>query len=102
YMLRGIGQQRHMPGILQRHGQEPLVFGASARLAPRLNLRAVGKIAAQFVRLFVINLDHMVHPERADLAARTEVAPPATKAGTVATGPLAAIRAVAAKPFSAL
>src|SRR6266536_3344257 len=48
-------------------GQSPLVLGARARLAARLDLAAVRHEAAKPADILVIDLGHVVHAERADL-----------------------------------
>src|SRR5918999_2597367 len=45
-VLRGIRQQRHMPCALERGAQHPLVAGAGAGLAARLDLRALAEVSA--------------------------------------------------------
>jgi hypothetical protein len=54
---------------LECNGQLPLVAGAGAGLPPRLDLRALGQVAAQPVDLLVIDHDRLVGAERADLPA---------------------------------
>jgi hypothetical protein len=52
---------------------------AGAGLASWLNLTAIGEIAVQARDIFIVDLDHMIDTERADLAT-TRSAPTATKA----------------------
>src|SRR5262245_52613203 len=46
-MRGGIGQKGHLPRVLEGGAQAALVLGAGARLAARLDLAPIRKIAAQ-------------------------------------------------------
>jgi hypothetical protein len=63
-----------MAGVLQRDAQAALMLGAGAGLAARLDLGAVREVAAQATHVFVVDLADVFDTERADLAARAEVA----------------------------
>ena len=92
----GEGQQRDVPGSLNRHGQRPLVPGAGAQLPARLDLAPLREVAAQARNVLVVNDLHVVHAERADLATRhiAATAAPARSPGSATaaarafTGPL--------------
>ncbi len=68
-VLGRVRQQRDVAGALERDGQLALVPGAGAGLAARLDLGALGQVAAQAVDLLVVDLDGLVGAEGADLAA---------------------------------
>src|SRR3990170_3884618 len=68
-VLRRVRQQSDDAGALERHRQLALVLGAGARLAARLDLRALGQVAAEAVDLLVIDLVRLVGAERAHLPA---------------------------------
>jgi hypothetical protein len=59
---------------LDRDCQRPLVPGARAELAPRLDLASFGDVTAQARGILVINLPDFVDAESADLAPPTEAA----------------------------
>ena len=63
------GQQRHVAGPLEGDRQLALVRGAGAGLAARLDLGALGEVAAEAVDLLVVDRDGLVGAERADLPA---------------------------------
>ena len=63
------GQQGDVAGALEGDRQLALVPGAGAGLAARLDLGALGQVAAEAVDLLVVDLDGLVGAERADLAA---------------------------------
>lgn len=77
-----------MTGSLDCYGQGPLVAGASAELPSRLDLAALGQMAAQSRNVFVINSFDPVDTEHTSFATRLEAAtttasttwPPATSA----------------------
>ena len=71
-------QQSHVAGPLQGDGQHALVAGAGAGLAARLDLAAVGNVAAQLARVLVVDLVNLVDAERTDA--------PAAESATTATG----------------
>src|SRR4029077_13321682 len=68
-VLGGVGQQGDVPGTLEGDRQLTLVTGAGAGLAARLDLGALGQVAAEAVDLLVVDLRGLVGAERADLPA---------------------------------
>ena len=68
-VLRRVGQQRHVAGPLEGDRQLALVRGAGAGLAARLDLGALGEVAAEAVDLLVVDRDRLVGAEGADLPA---------------------------------
>src|SRR5215207_2865202 len=89
-VLRGEGQQGQVAGALEGGAQGALVLGAGARLAARLDLAAVGDVAAQAGRFLVVDQGDLVHAELADLAPGDVAAATAT-----ARSPAAAARPAA-------
>src|SRR6478672_10054407 len=67
-VLGRVGQQGDVPGTLEGDRQLALVTGAGAGLAARLDLGALGQVAAEAVDLLVVDLRGLVGAERADLA----------------------------------
>src|SRR6478736_2507674 len=67
-VLGCVGQQGDVPGTLEGDRQLALVTGAGAGLAARLDLGALGQVAAEAVDLLVVDLRGLVGAERADLA----------------------------------
>ena len=55
-VLRRVRQQRHVACPLQRDRQLALVRGAGPGLAPRLDLRPLGEVAAEAADLLVVDL----------------------------------------------
>src|SRR5829696_4476866 len=75
--LPGCGserQERHVPRSLDRGSQRALVPGAGAELATRLDLAALGDVAAQARRVLVVDLPDLVDTESTDLASPTKAA----------------------------
>src|SRR5687768_2203281 len=68
-VLWRVREQRHVAGPLERGGQHPLVTGARAGLAARLDLGALAEVAAEAVDLLVVDALGLVDAEVADLAA---------------------------------
>jgi hypothetical protein len=68
-----------VPRSLDRDRQRPLVPGAGAELAARLDLAALGDVAAQARSVLVVDLPDLVDTESADLAppAKAATATPA-------------------------
>ncbi len=59
-----------MAGALNCGAEATLVSSAGAGLAARLDLAALGQVAAKAGDVFVVDLHHAVHAEGAHLAAR--------------------------------
>src|SRR5436309_15435667 len=68
-VLRRVRQERDVSGALERDGEFPLMTGARAGLAARLDLGSLREVAAEAVDLLVVDQDGLVGAERADLAA---------------------------------
>src|SRR3954454_10245984 len=66
----GVGQQRHLATVLDRHGDIALVLAAVAGHPPGADLAAVGDVLAQQGRVFVVDEVDLVLAENADLALR--------------------------------
>src|SRR3954447_23358060 len=66
----GVGQQRHLATVLDRHGDIALVLAAVAGHSPRADLAAVGDVLAEQGRVFVVDEVDLVLAENADLALR--------------------------------
>src|SRR5687767_11200917 len=64
-----VGQKRHVSRPLESNAQGALVSGACSGLTARLDLGALGQVAAQSGHILVIDMLHLVHAERAYLAA---------------------------------
>jgi len=93
-MRRRIGQQRHVPRVLERDTQATLVARAGAGLAPWLDLATFGEIAVQSRDVLVVDLDDMIDTKRTDLAP-SRVASTATKAPAAAIAEPRSIATVA-------
>ena len=63
-----IGQQRHLPGPLDRDRQLPLVLAARSGHPRAADLAPIGYVAPQLVHVLVIDLAHLVPAEEARLA----------------------------------
>jgi len=90
---RRVGQQRHVPRVLQRNPQATLVARASSSLAPWLDLAAIGEIAVQPRDIFIVDLDYMIDTECTNLAATwptttTTKSPTATESRPITTIPI--------------
>jgi hypothetical protein len=81
---RRVGQQRHVSRVLQRDPQAALVARAGAGLTSWLDLAAIGEIAVQTRDIFIVDLDHVIDTERADLT-------PTRPASTATEAPAATI-----------
>src|SRR5207249_4184160 len=55
-VLGGVGEEGDVAGALQRGREGALVAGAGARLAPRLDLAALGEEAAQLAHIFIVDV----------------------------------------------
>ena len=66
-VLRRVREQRHVARALERDGELALVRGARAGLPARLDLGALGEVAAEAVDLLVVDHDRLVGAEGADL-----------------------------------
>src|SRR5688500_18431380 len=64
---RGVGQQRHLTAVLDRHGDVALVLPAVAADAGRADLAAVRDVLAQRAGVLVVDVGHLVLAELADL-----------------------------------
>ena len=96
-MRRRVGQQRHVACVLQRNPQTALVARAGAGLTSWLDLTAIGEIAVQTRDIFIVDLDHMIDTERADLTP-TRSASTATEAtATTESRPITTISITVAK-----
>jgi len=84
-------------GALDGDRQRALVSCARAELAARLDLAALGKVAAHARDVLVIDFINVVGAERADLATRAE-----TATATTATASAAARATVAATVAAAI
>ena len=67
-VLRRVRQQRDVPRSLQRGRQHPLMAGAGAGLASRLDLRSLAQVAAEPVDFLVVDALGLVDAEVAHLA----------------------------------
>jgi hypothetical protein len=76
----GEGEQREVPGALDRRRQRALVLGAGAGLAARLDHPTVGDEAAQARDILIVDVLDAIDAEAADLAARERAATAATAA----------------------
>lgn len=89
-----------MAGALDCGAEATLVSSASAGLAARLDLAALGQVAAKASDVFVVDLDHAVHAEGAHLApGHVAVATPTRPSGCT-TGARSAAEATAASATS--
>lgn len=79
--LLSEGQQRDVPGPLNRNGQQALVLGAGSRLPSWLDLAPVGNVPAEPPDILIVDGADLVHAEIADLAARI-VAPAPSEAAS--------------------
>src|SRR5438045_3318564 len=70
HVLGGVREERHVARALERRGEHPLMLGAGAALAARVDLAAIADVATDAAHLFEVDLLDLVHAERADLAAR--------------------------------
>jgi hypothetical protein len=77
-VLRGVGQEREVPGPLEGHGQHALVTGAGAGLAAGVDLAAVRHITAELGGFFVVNMLDLVDAKGTDATpAKAAAATPA-------------------------
>ena len=97
-----VYEERHVTRALERRGEHPLMLGAGAALATRVDLAAVADVAANAPDLFEVDLLDLVDAERADLATWTTGAAVAgTLATTISATVTAAVVAVAATAATA-
>ena len=89
HVLGGVRKQRHVTRALERRREHPLVLGARAALAARVDLATLADVAADATDLLVVDLLHLVDAERTDLATRPAPA-------TAASSAVAAVAAVTA------
>ena len=97
-MRRRVGQQRHVARVLQRDPQATLMARAGAGLASWLNLTAIGEIAVQARDIFIVDLDHMIDTECANLASTrptttTTKSPATTESRPITTIPISVAKA---------
>ena len=95
-VVRAVGNEREYAGPLDCTGQRPLVLRAHARLAPRLHLVPVRDEPAKPAHILVIDVLHLVHAERADLAPRIVAGPAAPSLESALTATAAPERRSAA------
>src|ERR671916_1200653 len=63
----GVGQQRHLAAVLDRHGDVALVLPAVAADPAGADLAAVRDVLAQRAGVLVVDVGHLVLAELADL-----------------------------------
>jgi hypothetical protein len=76
----GEGEQRQVPGTLDRRRQRALVLGAGAGLAARLDHPTIGDEAAHPWDILVVDVLDAIDAESTDLATRERAATTATAA----------------------
>jgi hypothetical protein len=79
--LLSEGQQRDVPGPLNRNRQQALMLGTGARLPSRLDLPPVGNVPAEPPDILIVDRADLIHAEIADLTARIVPSAP-TKAAS--------------------
>src|SRR6478735_7927992 len=67
---RGVGEQRHLAGVLDRGRDVALVLGAVAADATGTDLAAVGDVLTQQRRVLVVDAGDLLLAEDADLLLR--------------------------------
>ncbi|CAN5825755.1 hypothetical protein BH20CHL2_BH20CHL2_04580 [soil metagenome] len=66
----GERKEADVAGTLDRYRQRPLVLGACAKLAARLDLPSLTDMAPQPTQILVIDVLHVIDAKLAHLAAR--------------------------------